>query len=141
MSKISKNINIGWYGGCKTCKDFDFYKENGTLVDGFANVISVIQVKSSGYVFVSWSAEKNEKQKKIWANLPQNVRDSLDRKKFIQENQGIVKFQCGTPYLIEIEEGTEFDLPEFSVTSKSKGDSGRVIECFDCPTFPPCVCE
>ena len=64
MSKISKNINIGWYGGCKTCKDFDFYKENGTLVDGFANVISVIQVKSSGYVFVSWSAEKNEKQKK-----------------------------------------------------------------------------
>jgi hypothetical protein len=141
MALLKNNISIGWYGGCDKCEDFAFYKENGTLVDGFQNVVGVIQIKDTGYVYSSWSSEKNEKQKNIWANLPQSVRESLDRETFIKDSQGVTYLKCGTPYIIEIDEGSQLDIPDFSISSKTHGDAGRVIECYDCPTFPPCVCE
>jgi len=141
VAQLKNNISIGWYGGCDSCEDFDFYKENGTLQDGYENVISILQIKESGFVYSSWTTEQNEKQKTIWANLPHSVKNSLSRVDFIKNGQGITKLQCGTPYIIEIEQGSELDISEFVLSGQGAGDSGRVIECFDCPEFPPCVCE
>lgn len=141
MAIINQNINIGWYGECKNCKDFHFYRDNGTLVEEFENVISIMQVKESGFAYTSWSMQKHENQKKIWAELPQPVRDNLNRKSFLQDCQGIISFQCGLPYLIEIEEGSELSIPQYKISNGHESNLARVIECFECPTYPPCVCE
>ena len=53
-------------------KILHFYKENVTLVDGFENVVGVIQIKETGYVYSSWSFEKNEKQKKKFGQTCHN---------------------------------------------------------------------
>lgn len=141
MAQLKNNINIGWYGGCDSCEDFSFYKENGTLQDGYETVISILQIKDSGFVYSSWTSEQHEKQKSVWGGLPQIVKDALTRLDFIKDGQGITKFQCGTPYIIEIEEGSTLDISEFVLSGQGSSDAGRVIECFDCPEFPPCVCE
>jgi hypothetical protein len=141
VTLIKNNLNIGWYGGCDSCEDFEFYKSNGTLVDDFNNVIQIMQIKEEGYSYATWSSHKNEKQKEIWAKLPQTIRDTIDRLDFFRNEQGIKKLKCGIPYIIEVNEGSEINIPNFYLSGSQYGDAGRVIECYDCPTFPPCVCE
>jgi hypothetical protein len=141
VTQLKNNINIGWYGGCESCADFDFYTDTGTLQDGYENLISIIQIKKSGFVYSSWTSIQDEKQTMIWNTLPAPVQSSLSRLDFIKSGQGITKLQCGLPYIIEIEQGTTLDISEFVLSGQGTDDQGRVINCVDCPEFPPCVCE
>ena len=140
MANLKNNINIGWYGNCGECRDIDIYTEEGDLNDSFANLELVLQVSETGFKYSSWTAKQHEKQVKIWNSLSTNVKQSLSYKTFIQSGQVITKFVCGTPYIVEIKESTNVELEHFTIINSHSSDA-RVVECFECPKFSPCICE
>lgn len=141
MGLLKNNISIGWYGGCDSCEDLDLYTSEGNLDEKYEKLILVLQISETGYVYKSWTHQQHEKQKKSFNGLPDSVKKTIDELEYITSGQSITKLMCGTPYIIEIQEGSEIDIPNFFKSGSEFKDAGRVIECFDCPTFPPCVCE
>jgi hypothetical protein len=141
MGLLKNNINIGWYGGCDSCSDLDLYTAESTVKPQYENLIMVMQVGEQGFVYKTWTQSQHQKQILSWDALPSSVHDAVDKLSYIKSGQSITKLVCGTPYVVEIQEGTEITIPGFTLSSNSGSGLSRVIECFDCPTFPPCVCE
>ena len=140
MASLDDNLNIGWYGKCDECTDFDFYDSNADLHSAVANIISVIQIKAGGYVYVSWSHERDQAQRVAWNNLPTNLKSSVEKIDFIKDGQGITELKCGNPYLIKLTEGTSTEIPHLHLSDLGQPDMGRVIECLECPDHPNCIC-
>jgi hypothetical protein len=141
MADLNKNLSIGWYGTCDGCTDFSFYESNGDLKSGVSNIVSVIQIKSGGFVYTSWSYERDQAQREEWELLPDALKSSIDKVDFVKDGQGIQELKCGNPYLIKMVEGTETTIENLHLAGLGDEDAGRVVECVECPTHPECVCE
>jgi hypothetical protein len=140
MASLIQNINIGWYGECAECADIELYDADGNLKKMFSNLVLILQVSNNGYKYSSWTMQRHNKQSAVWSSLSENVKKSLQFDTFVRNGQIITKLVCGTPYVIEIEESSTLELPGFTM-SDSNSKNSRVIECFECPKFAPCICE
>ena len=143
MANLEDNNSIGWYGTgpCDDCSDFLLYESNGDLKSGMENVVSITQVKEGGYVYTSWSAAHDQKQRTVWDGLPTQVKTATDKIVWIKDGQGITELKCGVPYVVKIIEGTSMEIEDFHLAGLGNPDAGRVIECVECPTYPDCICE
>lgn len=142
MADLTENINIGWYGKCGTCANFELYDQtNGDLVDGMENVESITQIKDGGFVYTTWLQEKDTEKRNEWTSLPAIIKSNLSKLDWVKDGQGITNLECGRPYLIKITEGTNINIENFYQAGLGHEDAGRVIECEECPTFPDCICE
>ncbi len=142
MAELTENINIGWYGKCGSCVDFDLYDQTtANLVSGVENVESITQIKDGGFVYTTWLMEKDVEKRNEWETLPQIIKTNMEKLEWVKDCQGITHLECGRPYLIKIIEGTSIMIDDFHLAGLGHGDAGRVVECEECPTFPDCICE
>jgi len=141
MGTLNKNINFVWFGdSCDSCQDYSFYSGN-SITGEFNKVVSVIDVKSGGYVYSGWSRDVHLKNEKEYETLPDLVKNTLGSE-FLKNGQSFDKFECGRAYIVEIDEGTEVSIDGLFSANINENTTHRLVNpCPTCEGEQECDCK